>query len=168
MNMWCPVFSKIVDSSLWCLPDHVVKVFMTILALKDSDHVCRYNAFGLAMRAHKTEAEVLESIHILSSPDTTRVEPQPFDGRRIEKHVDGWFVLNGQLYEDLMRRLNNKAYKAKWQRDHRAKTKLGGTPMGGENAAVKAYNRGDDAECDRLAAIPLKQLSTTITPGLNR
>lgn len=149
MNTWTPLFSKLVDSSLWSEPDHVCKVFVTMLALKDADQVVRYNAFGLAQRAHKTEKEVLEALKILSSPDKKRLEPQPFDGRRIEKVDGGWKLLNGQFYEDMMRSLNRRAYQAQWQKEYRAKKKGGGSAR--ERASVEAFGAGDDSGAQKLS-----------------
>lgn len=103
----------IVDSSLWSEDDFVCKVFITMLALKDSDDVCRLNAYQLAMRSHKTETEVLEALKILSSPDTLRVEPQPFEGRRIKMVEDGWKILNGEKYREMVR---DEMKKARWRR----------------------------------------------------
>jgi hypothetical protein len=123
MNTWAPLFSKIVDSSLWCEPDFVVKVFITMLAKKDADHVVRGSAFNIATWARKTEKEALEALRILSSPDTKRLEPQPFEGRRIEKVEDGWLVLNGQGYQDLMRSINRRNYKTAKQAEYRVKKK---------------------------------------------
>lgn len=123
MNTWTPLFSKIVDSSVWTLPDYVCKIFVTMLALKDADQVVRYNAFGLAQRSHKTEKEVLEALKILSSPDKNRLEPQPYEGRRIEKVADGWRLLNGEHYENMMRSLNRREYQRVKQKEYRAKNK---------------------------------------------
>lgn len=138
MNTWTPLFSKIVDSSIWAEPDYVVKIFLTMLALKDADQVVRYNAFALAQRAHKTEAEVLDALSVLSEPDRKRIEPQPFDGRRIEKVDGGWLLLNGQYYEDMMRSLNRRAYKASKQKEYREKKKTvkSQKPLPGESAFV--------------------------------
>ncbi len=133
MDTWTPLFSKIVDSSVWSESDNVVKVFLTMLALKDADQIVRYNAFAIAQRAHKTEAEVLEALAVLSAPDKKRIEPQPYEGRRIERTEDGWILLNGQYYEDLMRTINRRAYKAAKQREYRAKRK---GPLAGERAYV--------------------------------
>src|SRR5580704_18133792 len=105
MNTWAPVFSKIVDSSLWREDDYVVKVFLSMLAKKDADHVVRANAFMIGEWSKKTEKEALSALRVLASPDTNRIEPQPFDGRRIKKVDGGWLVLNGQFYEDLMRKV---------------------------------------------------------------
>lgn len=156
MNTWTPLFSKIVDSSIWAEPDYVVKIFLTMLALKDSDQVVRYNAFALAQRAHKTEKEVLDALKILSSPDKKRLEPQPFEGRRIERVDDGWKLLNGQFYEDMMRGLNRRAYKAAKQREYRERKKSA-AQVRAENDArearfLTAHDNGDDAAADRIVS----------------
>jgi hypothetical protein len=125
MNTWAPIFSKIVDSSIWLEPDHVRLVWITLLAKKDADHVVRATAFMIASWAKKTEKEVLDALKVLSSPDTKRLEPQPFEGRRIQKVEDGWQVLNGQQYENLMRGLNRREYKRHKQAEYRAQPKRG-------------------------------------------
>ena len=149
MNTWTPLFSKIVDSSIWAEPDYVCKIFITMLALKDADQVVRYNAFALAQRSHKTEKEVLEALKILSSPDKKRLEPQPFDGRRIEKVEGGWLILNGQTYEDMMRSLNRRAYKTAKQREYR-----NGKPLNGEESTLKRLAEGKitQEQADNIAA----------------
>jgi len=119
MNFYVPIFAKIVDSSLWVEPDFVVKIFITMLAKKERDNVCRGNAFNIARWANKTEAEVLEALRLLSSPDTKRQEPQKFEGRRIEKVADGWLILNGEFYQRLMKQANRREAKTEWQREKR-------------------------------------------------
>jgi hypothetical protein len=42
------LWSGIVDSSLWEESGDVVKVFMTMLATKDADHICRLDAYRVA------------------------------------------------------------------------------------------------------------------------
>jgi hypothetical protein len=142
MNTWAPLFSKIVDSSVWCEEDHVRIVWITMLALKDADHVVRYSAFQLAQRAHKSEAEVLDALQVLAAPDTKRLEPQPFEGRRIEKTEDGWKVLNGEAYKELMRSINRKAYKAEHEKGRRAKKKAASGPLPGEQQAQRMEANG--------------------------
>jgi hypothetical protein len=138
MNTWCPLFSKIVDSSVWTEALHVRVVFVTMLALKDADHCCRYNAFALGRRANIPEKDVIDALRVLSSPDKSRLEPQPFDGRRIEKTQDGWLILNGELYHKMMQQVNRKQSRAKWMRDHRIKSK----PLPGETAYVRGVENG--------------------------
>jgi hypothetical protein len=126
----------IVDSSLWSEDDFICKIFITMLALKDSDDVCRLNAYQLAMRSHKTEKEVLEALKVLSSPDTLRVEPQPFESRRIQAVEDGWKILNGEKYREMVR---DEMKKARWRR---AKANQRRKQMEKEDAAIAAQFAG--------------------------
>jgi hypothetical protein len=114
MRSWAPLWNGIVDSSIWREPDYVIKVFLTMMALKDEDHIVRLTAYQLGERAKKSEVEVLDALKILSSPDTKRVEVQEFDGRRIQAVEEGWLILNGQKYRDMvqlemLRRKNRRA-----------------------------------------------------------
>ncbi len=141
MNTWAPVFSKIVDSSLWLEDDLVVKVFLTLLAKKDADQIVRANAFMIGQWSKKTEKEALEALRVLSSPDKKRIEPQPHEGRRIKKVDDGWLILNGQFYEDMMRKINRRAYKAAKESERRAAKKIHNQPQ-----ATERYVTTNDPE----------------------
>ena len=121
MNTWAPLWSGIVDSSIWGEPDTVCKVFLTMLALKDMDHIVRLNAYQLAQRSRKSEVEVLDALKILSSPDSNRVEKQPFDGRRIQAVEDGWLILNGEKYRAMVRREMVKQKNIRAQRAWRSR-----------------------------------------------
>lgn len=123
MDIYTPLFSRIVDSSLWMQPDYVVKIFITMLAKKDRDMIVRGNAYNIAMWAKKTEVEVLEALKILESPDTIRIETQAFEGRRIQRVSGGWLILNGDHYQSWMRTVNRRNRQAEWQRNYRAKKK---------------------------------------------
>ena len=130
MNHYSPLFSQIVESSLWAEPDFVCKAFVTLLAIKDSDHIARINAFGLGRKCwptepDKAEARAIEALRVLSSPDRRRIEPQPFDGRHIEKVEDGYKILNGQHYENLAREISRREYKARKEREYREQRKVG-------------------------------------------
>ncbi len=120
MNTWTPLWSGIIESSIWQEPDFVRIVFITMLAKKDSDDVCRGNAFNIGRWANKTEEEVLKALKILSSPDKKRIEPQPHEGRRIKKVDDGWLILNGSVYRE---RVQEEMKKARWRRAQAAKRK---------------------------------------------
>lgn len=150
MNTWAPLWSGIVESSLWDEPDYVVKVFMTMLAVKDADHIVRFNAYQLARKARKTEAEVLDALKVLSSPDKRRIEKQAFDGRRIKSVVEGWLVLNGDKYRSMVQLEMTRARNRRAQAAYRARQNAG-KPLPGESAAVAAMGNGDEAEADRIA-----------------
>lgn len=112
MDTYTPLFSKIVDSSVWTEADYVCKVFITLLAVKDRDQVARVNAFEVGRKCWpgdpEAEKRALDALNILAAPDTKRIEPQPFDGRRIEKVERGWLVLNGEHYRELARRCKHR------------------------------------------------------------
>lgn len=123
MNTWTPVFGSIVDSSIWDESDLVVKVFVTMLAKRGADNVVYGSAYQIGTWARKTEKEALEALKVLSSPDTKRLEPQKFEGRRIEKVEGGWLILNGQHYQEVMQSMKRKNYKAVKEREYRKRKK---------------------------------------------
>jgi hypothetical protein len=92
----------------------------------------------------------LEALAVLSNPDTKRLEPQEYEGRRIQKVEDGWLILNGQKYRDKvsdeMRKARNRKAQAAWRDRQRRKER----PLPGESAAVRAEGNGDYAGADRI------------------
>lgn len=138
---WFPLFNKIVHSSLWAEPDYVVKIFITMLALKDRKHIVSLSAFAIGEVAKKTEREVLDAFEILSAPDTKRIEKQPFDGRRIERTERGWLILNGPYYQSIMNEMSVRAQKARWAKDHRK-----GKPEPGSATNQRLANNGATQE----------------------
>lgn len=121
---WVPLWSTVVDSSIWDETDTVLKVFLTMLALKDADHIVRLNAYQISRRARKTEREVLEALTVLSSPDTKRVEPQEFEGRRIQAIEEGWLILNGDKYRQQVSIEMKRARNRRAQAAYRARKKV--------------------------------------------
>jgi hypothetical protein len=159
MNTWAPIWSTIVDSSLWEEDGDVVKVFVTMLAVKDADHVCRLDAYRIAKKCNfrgkdgrVDEIKVLDILKVLASPDKRRVAEQEFEGRRIKAVEDGWLVLNGEKYRSMVKREMERARWRRAQALRRQKRKGNGKPLAGELAAMKALEAGDEATYDRLAA----------------
>lgn len=143
MRTFSPLWSMIVYSSLWDESDCVVKVFMTMMALKDADHVYRGTAYSLAMQSRKSEVEVLEALKILSSPDERRVESQPFDGRRIESVEDGWLILTGEKYRKLVSEEMKKARNRRAQEAYRKRARDNKGPTQRETSQVRAFENGE-------------------------
>jgi hypothetical protein len=123
MNHYVPLFEQIVDSSIWCESDLVVKVFLTLLAKRKKNGIVYGNAFNIAQWAKKTESEVLEALAVLAAPDRRRLEPQPYEGRRIEKVEGGWLLLNAEHYQKLMVAENKKHANARAQAKYAARQK---------------------------------------------
>ncbi len=119
-HTWTPLWSMIVDSSLWQEEDDgTCKVFITMMALKDADHVVRLSAYKIGKRCNKTELQILAAIKVLSEPDTKRIEEQEFEGRRVQKVDGGWLMLNGQKYQELMQEMVRNRQQAQWAREER-------------------------------------------------
>lgn len=159
MDYYTPLWSGVVDSSLWDEPDPVVKVFVTMLAIKDPDFVVRKTAYQIGRCARKTEAEVLEALEVLSSPDTKRLEPQPHEGRRIERVEGGWLILNGKKYQEKMR---EEAERARWRKAQTAKRER-------EKTAPKPkkirHNGASFTKAENAGATP-EQLDSLVTESL--
>lgn len=157
MRFFSPMWSGMPDSSLWDEQDYVVKIFLTMLAKKDADFIYRGNAYNLSKQSRKSEQEVLDAFKILSSPDTKRLEPQPFEGRRIQAVEDGWLILNAQKYQELMQ---IEMEKARWRRGQKAKRERDklkrGLPLAGEAEYCEAERNG--ATPEQLQAIMDKHL----------
>lgn len=115
----------IVDSSLWKEKLSVRVMFLTILSLKDADHICRFDAYQLHQKANLTPVEALEAIEVLKNHDTQRPKEfaQEFEGRRIQEVPEGFLVLNGQKYRDKMQKAKIRAYKTDWQANKREEEK---------------------------------------------
>lgn len=155
MNTWAPLWSGIVDSSLWEEDGEVIKVFMTMLATKDADHVCRLDVYKISRKCCLDELRVLDITKILASPDTRRMVPQEFEGRRIRAVEDGWLILNGDKYRKMvseeMRKARNRRSSAAWRQ--RKKTKPEDMPSSGayraaEASEVRKFEAGEPSKCD--------------------
>jgi hypothetical protein len=158
VNTWAPIWSQIVDSSLWQENGDVVKVFMTMLATKDADHVCRLDAYRIHQKCNLDELYVLDILKVLASPDSKRKVPQEFGGRRIKAVEDGWLILNGEKYRQMVKDEMRKARLRRAQKAYRereAAKKNGGQPLPGEVAAVRALAEGDICGADAITAAAL-------------
>jgi hypothetical protein len=151
MQSYIPLFSEIVDSSVWKEPEHVRIVFVTLLALKDWDHVVRLPLHKIGNKANVGDEKFLDAMKILSEPDRFTSIPQPFDGRRIREVDGGWLILNGQYYQDLMRQVNQRARWSRQKRAQRARLNTHKGPISGELAYQQAFDNGaEDGELNRL------------------
>lgn len=151
MNTWTPLWSGIVESSLWEESGDVVKVFMTMLARKDADHVCRLDAYKIHKLCNIDELEVLSILKALASPDKRRKTKQEFDGRRIKAVEDGWLILNGAKYRRMVQDEMRKARLRKAQAAWRERQSTKGKALPGEvQHQIAAENGASEAELDNI------------------
>jgi hypothetical protein len=132
MNTWTPLWSSTVDSTLWEESKDVRIMFLTLLMVRDPDHVVRLPMRVLAKKANlsedKEEAYRLAeaAMGVLEAPDHRSHDEQEFQGRRIEKTAEGyWLVLNGQKYLDQMRTLWSRMRRTQKQKERRHQTSVG-------------------------------------------
>lgn len=98
MNGFTLLWGKILDSSLWRKESNETRlVWVTILAMKDSEGKIQSSVIGLADRARVSLEDCKLALKVLLAPDpddTSKVE----DGRRIVEIPNGWQVINHDLY----------------------------------------------------------------------
>lgn len=158
MNTWIPLWTSTLESTLWEEPPHVRVVFLTLLMMRDPDHVVRVPMRVLSKKANLDDDKdraydmTVEAIKILESEDRRSRDYQKDGGRRIRKTADGWLVVNGEKYDDEMRVLTARLRKTKKQRERRAaaRAEKNGEPLPGEAEFVVKHGDGaSERELDR-------------------
>lgn len=91
------LFSSITESTVWCEPDHVRLLWITMLAMADRHGRVWGSIPGLANRARITVESARDGISRFMSPDPDSRTPDN-EGRRIEPIDGGWRLLNHEKY----------------------------------------------------------------------
>lgn len=98
MSGFALLWGKILESSIWVKESKETRlVWITIMAMKDSDGKVQAALVGLADRAKVSVAECKAALKVLLAPDpddTSGVE----EGRRLREIPGGWEVVNHDLY----------------------------------------------------------------------
>lgn len=139
MKSWAPLWSMILDSSVWGESKDVKILWVTMLAKKDRDGIVWGALPGLARAAVLTLDECATALAILESPDSNSTS-KAFEGRRVEKVPGGWKVLNHELYRDMISKEYRREYNRIKQQEYRAKKK--GPKLPGEAINERAINQG--------------------------
>lgn len=101
MAGYTKLFCEIIHSSIWQEPNDAKVVWISILALKGRDQICRATIPALAKYAECTLERCEEILQKFQDPDKYS-NSQEHDGRRIQRVDGGWLVLNGAKYRDKM------------------------------------------------------------------
>lgn len=118
---------SILDSSVWYEDDATLRVWITLLAMKDKNGIVNASIIGLAGRARKTIPETETALAKFMSPDPFSRTPD-YEGRRVESVPGGWLVLNHQLYRDLMAPEEKREYERIKKANQRARKKIMDVP----------------------------------------
>jgi hypothetical protein len=135
---------SILDSSVWDYDDATVRIWVTILAMKDKDGVIHTSLSGLARRARKTIDETRAAIAKFEEPDPDSRNPEN-EGRRIRRITGGWQVLNHEWYRNALHPEDQREYERQRKAKQRAKKKAhmsgtnGTSGTNGETAGMSAY-----------------------------
>lgn len=90
---------KILDKSIWRESPGVCKVWITLLAMADSDGLVEASITGIADRAKMSIEETEVAIIKFQQPDKWSTN-QENEGRRIERITEGFKILNYQQYRN--------------------------------------------------------------------
>ena len=111
----------IIFSTIWREPHTTVRVWITMLAMKNRRGEVLASVPGLADVARVTIAECAAALATFQEPDEYS-RTQDNDGRRIERIEGGWLVLNHEKYrnlEDTDDRRRKNAIRQQRHRDRR-------------------------------------------------
>ena len=156
MNGYTKLFADIVTSTVWQAPNDCRVLWITILALKGKDNICRATVPALAKFCDLTTDKCEEYLAAFQGPDKFS-RSKEHEGRRIKPVDGGYLVLNGQKYNDLMRSADRRDYIRGKVADHRAKQKQSpATPVTPRNfkpiGDVNNVNQVNPSDTDRETA----------------
>lgn len=119
--MYVKLFTSILESTVWAMPDPVLRVWLTLLLISDSDGCVRISLPGLAKRAGVNLDECKEALARLEAPDPDS-QSKAEEGRRLLR-IGGdepiWQIVNYTRYRGLRDRQSRREYMADYMRDYR-------------------------------------------------
>lgn len=146
--------SGILDSSLWMEPAEICKVFITVLAMTDSEGMCRATAPGIARRACLKLVTVRAALDRLESPDPESRSLEE-EGRRLVRIDGGYKVVNYLKYRQ---KDHTAPQRMKRYRDRNKRN----VTRNGRNATAKTVTVTQaEAEAEVEAEAEKKQKRTT-------
>lgn len=137
---YAKIFSSILESTVWALSKEARILWIVLLVKKDRQQMVRAAIPGLAHAARLSVAETEMALSELSAPDKYS-QSKEHEGRRIVKTDEGWLVVNGLKYRDMMSLEDRRAYQAAWQSEYRKRKKVRKT-QAMQDGASQAINEG--------------------------
>lgn len=118
MSGYTKLWSSILESTIWNEDHPTVRVWITMLAMKDQNGFVAASVPGLAVRARVTTEECRAALGKLLSPDEDS-RTKDFEGRRIAEADGGWVVINHEKYRSKEAEEERKEYRKNWMRKKR-------------------------------------------------
>lgn len=149
MPGYTKLFSDMLDSTVWQLSKEARILWITMLLKKDRKQLVKAAIPGLAHAARLTLKETEEALKELEKPDKYS-QSQEHQGRRILKTDQGWFVVNGAKYRDMLSHESRLEYQRIKQAEYRRKKR--GKKLPGESLVERASQRGEtEAYTDKIS-----------------
>jgi hypothetical protein len=133
MMTFTPLWNTLITSSVWQTDKDTRLVWITLLAMKDSNGKVEGSVPGLANIAGVAVEECRRALQTLSDPDPDS-RTKEHEGRRIKDVDGGWVVLNHEKYRNLM--ADRREYWRNKQQERRTKMKRN-QPQYGERLATQ-------------------------------
>lgn len=121
---YAKLFSSITESSLWCEPNEVRILFVSMLAKADAMGFVEAALPGLAKLANLSLPAVKKAVASLESPDPHSKNPD-HEGRRIVKVPGGWILLNYEGYRGRKGGESRREYMRNYMQNYRETKRLG-------------------------------------------
>lgn len=118
------LFQELVTSTIWQEPNDCRVLWITILALKDQNHVCHATVPALAKICDITPEECERYLEQFQQPDKYS-RSQEHEGRRIQRVEGGYLVLNAELYQWKGNTEGRRDYIRQKVREHRERKREG-------------------------------------------
>lgn len=122
MAGYSKIFTQILDSTIWREDKDTRLLWITMLVMRDRDHMVKCSIPGLAARANITTEECEAALQKLMSPDKYS-QSHELEGRRIQQVEGGWFIINGEKYRNMMNADERREYLRIKQQEFRARRK---------------------------------------------
>lgn len=156
------LFSSITESTVWCEPDHVRLLWITMLAMSDRNGRVWGSIPGLANRARIPVEAARDAIARFLSPDPDSRTPDN-EGRRIEAIDGGWRLLNHEKYRALRDEESIKESKRKYINKRREEERKAGSV---ENVDRSRDNAEAYTEAEAVKTSSRTKSATAPAPGL--
>lgn len=107
MTGYTKLFAQIIGSTIWQEPNDCRVLWITMLAMKEKDHVVRATIPFLAKASNISMEQCEEYLERFQQPDKYS-RSQEHEGRRVQRVDGGWFILNGEKYRQKLSEVDRK------------------------------------------------------------
>lgn len=122
MAHYVKIFESIIHSTIWQEEPHVKVVWITLLAMADSNGEVQSSIPGLARASGVTIRQCEEAIQKFLAPDPYS-RSKTAEGRRIEEIHGGWELINYREYRKLKSQEQTKEMDAARSKRYRLRQK---------------------------------------------